>query len=284
MDRTTLFSRPFAHPSLANFLSTYYAGRVAVHSLGDAPFEVAKCNRCGFVWQVYILSDEWMFELYETWTDRDASLAKKARANSSLYSGYARQVELIARLLPRRVPSEISVLDFGMGWSYWCLMAKAFGYNVTGSELSQNQVAYARANGIKTLGDVADAKDGQFHFVNAAQVFEHLSAPMHTLKLLVSKIQRNGIVCIDVPNGRSIEAALRDANWNAAKGPIQPLEHINCFTHKTLTAFGERAGLKRLKQPLQRGYRRNLVEVVKGRAGQFFKRFWGTTAYFVKVG
>jgi SAM-dependent methyltransferase len=102
--------------------------------------------------------------------------------------------------------------------------------------------------GIDIIG-WSDIPQERFDFINAEQVFEHISDPVPTLKHLVSALKPKGIVRINVPNGWDIERRLAKCDWDAPKGSrdslnaIAPLEHINCFNKKALVVLAARAGL-----------------------------------------
>jgi len=51
-----------------------------------------------------------------------------------------------------RLPSEIRFLDSGMGWGNWCFIAKGFGCDVYGMEISDARKEYAAASGITVVG------------------------------------------------------------------------------------------------------------------------------------
>jgi 2-polyprenyl-3-methyl-5-hydroxy-6-metoxy-1,4-benzoquinol methylase len=95
----------------------------------------------------------------------------------------------------------------------------------------------------------------RFHFINTEQVFEHLVDPMAELLRLASALRPGGLVRISVPNGTAVESRLSNPDWNAAKGSprslnaVAPLEHINCFNHRSLETLGVRAGLRRFTYP-----------------------------------
>ena len=279
--KKTLLSREFTHPSIWNFLNTYYGGKIESHDLANGKYEIAKCSKCGFMWQAYILNDELMEKLYNHWISLEQSLNKKRYANISLYSGYARQVENISFLLNKK-PFEINVLDFGMGWGYWCLMAKAFGYNVSGLEISKERINFAKKNGIDVIGG-SDITSDKFDFINAEQVFEHISDPGGTLKLLARSLKKGGIIRISVPDGKKIEHELANPEWMASKNAIQPLEHINCFTHKTLLKLGELANLE-IKQAFILSHRYDFELYLRGVLGKYYRGFFGTSLYFKREG
>ena len=274
-----LLSREFAHPSIAGFLNTYYEGRIDKDDFTGEKYEIVKCLECGFIWQSCILNDELMEKLYSQWISPHQSLNKKKEADISLYSAYARAAEDISFLLSKK-PSEISVLDFGMGWGCWCLMAKAFGYQVYGLELSKERIDFGRKNGIDVIdysGIIAD----KFDFINAEQVFEHIPDPLGTLKKLAGSLRKGGLTKISVPEGRKIEHELADPGWKASKNAIQPLEHINCFTHKTFLKLGELANLE-TKQSSIISHRHDFKSLLKGILENYYRDFWnsGTSLYF----
>jgi len=240
--KNVLISRDFSDPSVFTFIDQYYEGRIGRDILAGAEFEVIACPDCGFLWQSHILNDEMMLKLYEEWISPEQSLAKKAKAPVSLYSRYADQIRNIGFFFSGG-PHEIQVLDFGMGWGIWCLMAKAFGYKVYGFEISKDRVVYARSNTIEVIDSMKALRERRFDFINADQVFEHLPNPRDTLEELTHTLKPEGILRIAVPNGEGLDQELKMPGWKASKNALHPLEHINCFTVGTLKALAHSAGL-----------------------------------------
>jgi 2-polyprenyl-3-methyl-5-hydroxy-6-metoxy-1,4-benzoquinol methylase len=190
------------------------------------------------------LDEAGMQALYLNWIDQAQSLQKKQTANSRLYSQYAGQVHTLSRMIDKR-PDQIRVLDFGMGWGYWSRMAQAHGLNID---------------------DLAIVED-DFDFIYANQVFEHLSNPVQTLQALCQRLKPTGFVYIRVPDGRGVASDLAQQGWTPDLDAIHPLEHINCFTRKTLIELGARAGLQLFSPPLRLswdslwgGIRREIVD------------------------
>lgn len=281
-EKVFLLSREFTDPVVWNFLDVYYESRINKSDLTGAKYEIVKCSECDFIWQAYVLNEKLMEKLYNVWISPEYSLKKKKCADISFFSRYASEVQAIAFLLSKN-PFEIDVLDFGMGWGYWCLMAKAFGYNVSGFEISKERIEFARKNGIDVIDDFSKITTRKFDFINTEQVFEHIVNPIQTLRPLLYSLKKEGIIRISVPNGRYIEKELANPRWKASKNPIHPLEHINCFTHQTLVKFGELTGLK-LIQSLRLSDRFNLKSKIKSLiTRKYHKQDFGTTLYFKKV-
>jgi 2-polyprenyl-3-methyl-5-hydroxy-6-metoxy-1,4-benzoquinol methylase len=274
----SLLKKSFTDPAVWDFLTHYYQGRIEKELLVGASYEISKCLRCGFIWQASILNDDLMSKLYDTWIAADGSLKKKRAAEVPL--GYLRQAELIGRLLPDKAPANLHVLDFGMGWGYWCMAARTAGYHAVGLEISEKRLQFAREQGVEVVKQLSELRDQNFDFINADQVFEHIPQPLQTLKLLVAHLNPGGIVRIAVPDGQGIEHELARPDWRASKNSIHPLEHINCFQHKTLIHLGEYAGLSVVSQPALLTMRHGWQALARGVVARYYRRFFGTVLYF----
>ncbi len=239
-ESSVLRSLPFTAPEVWEFLAGYYAGQIARADLAGALYEIRRCGKCGFLWQAHHLDADGMQRLYEEWISAEESLAKKTRADASLFDGYAREASAISRRLGRK-PCELRVLDFGMGWGAWCRMAQAHGYSVAGFELSQRRQQNARAWGIRVI-DSLEALE-RYDYVNCHHALEHVPDPLATLARLVEALEPGGLLRVSVPDGLGIERRLAEPGWRAGKDALHPLEHLNCFTGSTLARLAARVGL-----------------------------------------
>jgi len=80
-------------------------------------------------------------------------------------------------------------------------------------------------------------------------LLEHVADPWETCLGLSRALVPGGILKISVPDGRAAEriisrlksapSEVTDAEWM----PIQPLEHVNCFTSRSIDQLARRAGL-----------------------------------------
>ncbi len=277
---TRLLSKPFTDPSVWGFIEQYYGRRVPIQALEGAAYEISQCPVCGFIWQRYILNDSGMQILYDEWILAENSLQKKRDGNQE--AGYMRQVALIKRFFPHKSAADIGVLDFGMGWGYWCMAAQRIGYQVTGIELADTRLAFARQQNITAVKNFDELGDRTFDFINAEQVFEHIPNPLNTLKLMVARLSHGGIVRIAVPDGRRIAKEVQEPEWKASKNAIHPLEHINCFTHTTLGYLGKSAGLSVAAEPVIWSLAGGGKMVLRSLAASSYRRFSGTILYFQK--
>jgi len=277
-EHRVLRSLPFTAPEVWNFLEGYYAGRIVPADLADALYEIRRCAACCFLWQAYHLDAAGMQRLYEEWISAEESLAKKTRADASLFDGYAREASSIARRLGRK-PCELRVLDFGMGWGAWCRMAQAYGYQVVGFELSQRRQQHARAWGIHVIDSIEAL--GHYDYINCHHALEHVPDPHSTLARLVEALAPGGFLRLSVPDGFGMEQRLREPDWRASKDSLHPLEHLNCFTGPTLARLAARAGLAAAPEPPRpRGLRARVLGALRAPRGGL----QGTTHCFARAG
>jgi len=245
----TLCELAFDEPPMATFLDTFYHGRIPARALRAQSYRVVRCLRCALIYQDPILDDKGMQALYRNWIDNERSLRKKRNAKAKLFRQYAGQIQSLTSLLAG-APSQMRVLEFGMGWGYWSRMAQAHGLDVTGYEMASERRDYARAMGVKVVAELP-APGAHFDCLYANQVFEHLPDPAASLRELCARLAPGGLVYIRVPDGRGIGERLARQGWSPELDAIHPLEHINCFTRKTLIELGAGEGLKPLNPPLR---------------------------------
>jgi SAM-dependent methyltransferase len=206
-----------------------------------------RCSRCTAIWQRYAPTGDLLARLYETWAADGGGLE---RHDDAAYHRAAAEEVLLVQQLVGRPPSEIDVLDFGMGWGRWPRLAAAFGMQAHGVELSRSQVEYAASQGV-TVTSLDELPEAAFDFVNSEQVFEHLVAPREILQRLARSLTAGGWLKIAVPDASRLEARLVDPDWSSRSlNPVAPLEHLNALDRDALEELGRRAGLVPARPPL----------------------------------
>jgi len=243
-----LLSKPFTHNSVIKFIDSYYQNRIPRDILENVDYQLQKCRDCSLIFQVNILSYSNMASLYEEWICKENSLEKKKNANPALYSFYSSEIQTLLRLIKKK-PGDINVLEYGMGWGVWMNMAKGFGLNVLGYELSESRINNAKSIGLFIIQNLNDIKHDSIDFIYTNQVFEHLTTPYETLRDLTELLRPGGIIQISVPHGSFMELKLKAPWWNARKDSVQPLEHINCYNRKSLKMLAKQFGLQTIVPP-----------------------------------
>lgn len=249
-----LIRHPFDQPPVSTYLKTHYGGRAELERLAGVCFEVDRCKQCGLIFQCTVPAGALLHDIYERWIPASERDRLHSKYTLSTYRAWISQVDFLVQHFGRP-PREIDVFDFGLGWSEWASVARAFGCKVAGAELSQERVAYARSIGI-TVIDWDEIGQRQFHFINTEQVFEHLIRPRETLERLVTALRPEGLIKLSVPDGRGVGTALRRlprlTAWPSDRlMPAAPLEHVNCFDYASLVELGRKVGLRPLRPRLR---------------------------------
>ncbi|MBU6471562.1 MAG: methyltransferase domain-containing protein, partial [Alphaproteobacteria bacterium] len=180
-----LFDARYDSERVAAYLAEWY-GQVDLAPLAGIRYTVKKCNECGFVFQVVVPAGAFLEVLYDGWIGGEAREELRDRYVAADYRYLAFQVDWILRYF-RKPPREIAVFDFGMGWSEFLEMARAFGCDVAGMELSEKRVCYAQSIGVQTIS-MDELPEGAFDFINTEQVFEHLAEPRQVLERLARAV------------------------------------------------------------------------------------------------
>lgn len=258
-----LYSCEFLEPPIKDYLVTFYSpqGGIEFKYLKNAVYILKECSECSLIYQKEIPNEFLMNKLYEEWIDPNIVFTKfiqDFKRYSKRSSSYAQEIMQLMEYF-KNLQRRPKFLDFGMGWGEWCLMAKAFGCDIYGNELSEARIEHAKTLGIKTItwDQIPNLK---FDFINTEQVFEHIANPLEVLRHLKKALNKNGLIKISVPNGEDIKRRLQILDWTAPKGShnslndISPLEHINCFNHASIIKMAEKAGIEKVKIPLFNQY------------------------------
>lgn len=253
----TIYSCWFLESPIKEYLESFYStqGQIIFEYLKDVKFILNECNECGIIYQEEIPNNFFMKIIYEDWIDPEKKFNLYTQKEYlDHYSTYIQEIMMLIdyfNVNPRR----LKFFDFGMGWGRWCLMAKAYGCDVYGTELSEKKIKYAESYGIKVI-TWDEILNYNFDFINTEQVFEHIPNPFETLCHLKKSLKPTGLIKISVPNGKGIKRKLRILDWTAPKGsrnslnPVSPLEHINCFNRTSILKMADKVGLKPVKIPL----------------------------------
>jgi 2-polyprenyl-3-methyl-5-hydroxy-6-metoxy-1,4-benzoquinol methylase len=265
-EHMTIYSCGYLESPIRQYIESYYSKKLSIdfEYLNGATYILDKCNNCGLVYQREIPNDFLMNKLYGEWLYPKKGFKEVYKEGSRMHAlldvhaNNAREIMMLIAFLNVN-PEELSFLDAGMGWGSWCLMAKTFGINVYGVELSQHLINLGKSRGINVI-TWEELVGKSFDFINTEQFFEHISNPLDTLRYLTKSLKPNGLVKISVPDGGDINRRLNILDWNAPIGtrnslhPVQPLEHINCYNRFSVIKMAENAGLHEVKIPLQLQY------------------------------
>tara|TARA_Y100000816_G_scaffold287014_1_gene269043 strand:- start:9 stop:509 length:501 start_codon:yes stop_codon:yes gene_type:complete len=112
-------------------------------------------------------------------------------------------------------------------------------------ELSSSRKKFLISNGINILDlDNLNLYENFFDYIRLDQVLEHLDEPNEVMKIIKKLGNKNCVIFVSVPDGSEI---IENENLSSIeKGPVQPLEHLNCFSKHSLKKFLDIHGFRPL--------------------------------------
>ncbi len=228
----TLYRCPFNAPPISTFLDDYFRRPLKL----PGEYRAVECDTCGTIYQAEVGDEPFLATLYGEWIqsirpEDDPQYCFDVANPKLSRDGH----ELMTAAAFLNIPlAEMVTLDFGMGWASWARNARDLGCESHGYDLSPERFAFARKHGIIT--DL----DATFHFINTEQVLEHVTDPAPLVADLASRLRPGGILKISVPSNLGLKTILGRLGAGQPTVtrdeimPLQPLEHVNCFTLKGL--------------------------------------------------
>jgi len=135
------------------------------------------------------------------------------------------------------------LLDFGCGVGGFLIKAKSVAKRVTGVELEERLQSHFRTNDLKVYNGIGELPlDQHFSLITAFHVIEHLEDPAQVLRLLATKLQKNGKIIIEIPSSAD---ALLTLYESAAFSEFTYWScHLYLFNSDNIRLLAKKAGLK----------------------------------------
>lgn len=191
------------------------------------------CTKCGLIQSNPRMAAESYRKFYSSDTYRkcyepeDFTRIYRSKYNCNYGKHIFDEINKIKLIRPKT-----RVLEFGAGGGWNLLPFIKAGAEVLGVDYSPNLVQLGRDNGINMMEGGIENIEGLFDVIITNHVLEHLSNPVESLKLLISHLNKNGIIYIAVPN-----------IMNFGMGQLQNA-HTYYFTLQTLEYYCLTAGLQ----------------------------------------
>ncbi len=211
--------------------------------LMEGDFKIVKCSNCSLVYLLNIPDES---EIYEDYYKIE--FAKEDYSQKSRFPHLSEIYTINEQRLPylKKIKSNSSILDIGCGTGLFLHTAEKHGYNVSGIDVSQTALAFAKESFKLNVSDekVEDliSQNKKYDFVTLWHVLEHFANPKEELSKIKQLLNPDGILLIEVPNLNSLKFKLAKNKW---KGGNHPLYHRSFFTADTLKKTLELAGFNK---------------------------------------
>lgn len=193
---------------------------------------LVKCQDCGFVFGRRIPSEQELNEHY----------AKYPRGTSLSPVTTKRYEELLTQFEPFRKNNRL--LDIGCGDGHFLAVAKSKGWEVYGTEFTDEAVQIGSAKGIQMhKGRIQSWNTApEFDVVTSFEVLEHINDGRAHVSKITSLLRRGGLFYFTTPNFNSLSRRILGGEWKIIEYP----EHLCYYTAETAYRLLTGAGLQRL--------------------------------------
>ncbi len=198
--------------------------------------QLVKCGNCGFVFMSRIPTEEELNAHYKLY-----SYSSNSKVSPLTIQSYHLLLDEMEKYRENN-----TLLDVGCGKGWFLLEARKRGWDVFGTEFSDEAIKICRTNGIKMeKGDLSNLsfEKVKFDIVFSSEVIEHVNNPILQFQHMYSILRPGGLLYLTTPNFNCYLRYLYKANYNIIEYP----EHL-CYYTKSTMHFGlSRAGFKKWK-------------------------------------
>lgn len=196
---------------------------------------LVKCNKCGFVFSERIPSDKELIDYYKKVYQRNDYLSPIT---------IKRYNELLDEFEKYRKTNKI--LDIGSGIGYFLVEAKKRGWDVFGTELTEDSIQICKEKGIIMHQGVLNPdnyKPETFDVITSFEVIEHINYPKRELANIYQILRRGGVFYFSTPNFNSLERFYLSGKYSVVCFP----EHLSYYTKKTISKLMSNDKFKKVK-------------------------------------
>ena len=223
--------------NLINNIYKHLNSKEKVSNFYDSKIQICLCLRCKLRYHKNIPDEKTLSYVYSELIDENLSFEKyKSKENFTI----RKSITLLSRLkkiIQSNTKNNINYLDFGFGWGPMLKASKHLKLIPYGIEQNIKQIDLMKKQGIKTYQKINNLENNEkelkkFSIITLNQVLEHLTNPNEILYDLSKICKKKSILYIAVPPYISKKNIKKNDLFK--KGPIQPFEHINCFSRKSM--------------------------------------------------
>jgi 2-polyprenyl-3-methyl-5-hydroxy-6-metoxy-1,4-benzoquinol methylase len=192
---------------------------------------LVSCADCGLVFGKRIPAEDELQAHYATYT----------RGNSISPITVKRYEELLDQFEPFRKLNRI--LDIGCGDGHFLAVAKRKGWEVFGTEYTDEAVAVSRGKGIHIhQGALQNFPAAEFDVITSFEVLEHINDGREHVRKINALLRSAGLFYFTTPNFNSFSRKWLKGKWNVIEYP----EHLTYYTVRTVTKLLNDAGFEKI--------------------------------------
>lgn len=205
---------------------------VSINKLsGYEQHHLLKCQSCKFVFCEPIPTERELEKHYENYGRNDYLSPLTIK----------RYHEILDSFEPYRKTNKL--IDVGCGIGYFLEEAKKRGWEVYGTEFTDEAIEICSKKGIKMNKGVLNPNNytsQEFDVITSFEVIEHINNPQEELAHFYEILRKGGLVYCTTPNFNSLLRYRLKEKYNVLCYP----EHLSYYTPKTLKYVFEKEGFR----------------------------------------
>ena len=195
---------------------------------------LSRCKKCGFVFAKKIPSVKELEEHYKGYGRNDYLSPITIKRYNELLDTF------------EKYRKTNKILDVGCGIGYFLEVARGRGWDVYGTEYTDEAIQICLSKGINMQKGILSSRNYQseeFDVITSFEVIEHINNPVDELTNFHKLLRKEGLVYLTTPNFNSLLRYRLKSEYNV----ICYLEHLSYYTPKTLNKLFTSVGFKTKK-------------------------------------
>lgn len=196
---------------------------------------LVKCQDCRFVFSQKIPTQKELVKYYEDTYSRDDYLSPITIKRYNEVLDFLEKYRKTNRLL-----------DLGSGIGYFLEVAKLRGWEVFGTEFTEDAFQICQKKGATMhMGplNTDNYNPDFFDVITSFEVIEHINNPRDELPVYKEILRKGGVIYFTTPNFHSIERYVLKGKYSAIKYP----EHLSYYSKKTINYLFNKNEFKKIK-------------------------------------
>lgn len=218
---------------------------------------LVKCKSCSFIFSQRIPSMDELVDYYSNNYERTSYLSPIT---------IKRFNEILDRLEPFRKTGKL--LDVGAGYGFFMEIAQKRGWDVYGTELTNEAVQHCESKGLKMFkGEFhkIDFEKESFDAIVSIEVIEHVNTPKEYVNQAQNILRKNGVLYLTTPNFNSFLRYRLKEQYNVIEYP----NHLCYYTPQTLQSLFTSNGFNKVDMKTT-GISLTRLRTSKGKSDQEF--------------
>ena len=202
--------------------------------LGYEKHFLIKCSNCSFVFAKKIPTNKELELHYEGYGRNDYLSPITIKRYNDILDGF------------EKYKKTKKLLDVGCGIGYFLEIAIKRGWQVFGTEYTDEAIEICRKKGIsmhKGVLNPENYEEESFDIITSFEVIEHINNPIPELKNFYKLLRKGGLVYLTTPNFNSLLRYRLKSEYNVICYP----EHLSYYTPKTLKKVFLNTGFQKKK-------------------------------------